>query len=318
MAWSTPSATTGGHKQHKQPPARAQAGAQLPLRRRWLDSRPPDCRGCRLRAPAPPRISPLLRAGQQLRERLRGAGALSSTVRARLWLPLCKLGISAGRKLCSKGQEKCGSTRLDEDACKCQTSLETFLPLSAPALLSHDSPALARPAANFLKLTGTSRGRSRLHGHSVAATQGCSYGGHHRSFHVHGLACDSGEPRIRAPAPPPPAAAAAATRLPHREFSLVALAHPPFKPTLLCVQPGAPPANAHLPGAPTRQLTTFAPLRWTANGSAALEDFRDTLLPRMLNTYTAVEAAKYEKDKTTEISRCGGRAGWGTRPGQWL
>ncbi|PSC73432.1 hypothetical protein C2E20_3494 [Micractinium conductrix] len=71
----------------------------------------------------------------------------------------------------------------------------------------------------------------------------------------------------------------------------------------LVIQPGAPPANAHLPGAPTRQLTTFAPLRWTANGSAALEDFRDTLLPRMLNTYTAVEAAKYEKDKTTEISR---------------
>ena len=63
-------------------------------------------------------------------------------------------------------------------------------------------------------------------------------------------------------------------------------------------------AEVHLPaGVPIRQLTAFAPLEWTTNGSAALGNFRDTLLPRMLTKYTEVEAAMYKEDNERSIER---------------
>ena len=69
-------------------------------------------------------------------------------------------------------------------------------------------------------------------------------------------------------------------------------------------------------GVPTRQLTTFAPLEWTTNGSAALDSFRDTLLPRVLTKYTEVEAAMYKEDNERSIERCDGdRAAARGRPG---
>ncbi|PSC73335.1 presequence protease chloroplastic mitochondrial-like [Micractinium conductrix] len=67
------------------------------------------------------------------------------------------------------------------------------------------------------------------------------------------------------------------------------------------IKPGPP--LRQLPGLPTRQLTTFAPHEWTANASAAVDDFRNTLLPRMLRMYSEVEASKYKGNDKGAIQR---------------